>query len=206
MIERRAADHSWGSPMTSDPPEAALCPQPAPVPATDAARVRALFDRNFAFIGRVVRNLGVWDADVDDLVQQAFSITAARLDEIPPACERSFLVQTAMRLAAGTRRARARAREVAGDALPEVPDAAPSAEELSDRRRARAMLDALLSEMDLDLRSVFVLYEIEELTVPEIAALLDLPTGTAASRLRRAREDFQARLRRLRAQPAGGGR
>ena len=37
--------------------------------------------------------------------------------------------------------------------------------------------------MPMDLRAVFVLYELEELTVPEIASLLDLPSGTAASRL-----------------------
>jgi len=46
---------------------------------------------------------------------------------------------------------------------------------------------------------VFVLYELEEMTVPEIASLLDLPLGTVSSRLRLAREEFDGSLRRLRA-------
>jgi RNA polymerase sigma-70 factor (ECF subfamily) len=59
------------------------------------------------------------------------------------------------------------------------------------------MLDRVLADMDLDLRAVFVLYEIEEVTMAEIATVLQIPPGTVASRLRRAREDFLARVRRL---------
>ena len=40
----------------------------------------------------------------------------------------------------------------------------------------------------------------QQLTVPEIASMLELPAGTASSRLRRAREHFQAAVRRLEAQ------
>jgi RNA polymerase sigma-70 factor (ECF subfamily) len=36
-----------------------------------------------------------------------------------------------------------------------------------------------------------VLFEIEEMTIREIAALLGIPYGTVSSRLRRARERFQ---------------
>jgi len=67
-----------------------------------------------------------------------------------------------------------------------------------DDRRARALLDALLASMPLDLRTVFVLYELEELTMAEIARALDLPAGTVASRLRRAREAFEELSRRVR--------
>jgi RNA polymerase sigma-70 factor (ECF subfamily) len=54
----------------------------------------------------------------------------------------------------------------------------------------------------MDLRSVFVLFEIEELSTQEIAVLLGIPTGTAASRLRRAREEFDRLLAR---HTRGGG-
>jgi hypothetical protein len=53
--------------------------------------------------------------------------------------------------------------------------------------------------MPLDLRTVFVLFELEEMPTQEIATVLDLPTGTVASRLRRAREEFQKLVRRLQA-------
>jgi RNA polymerase sigma-70 factor (ECF subfamily) len=64
------------------------------------------------------------------------------------------------------------------------------------------VLDRLLGTMELELRTVFVLYEIEQLSRAEIAELLAVPAGTVASRLRRAREDFEARLGRWR---RGGG-
>ena len=48
--------------------------------------------------------------------------------------------------------------------------------------------------MSLELRTVFVLFELEQMTKTEVAALLDLPVGTAVSRLRRAREHFRASL------------
>jgi RNA polymerase sigma-70 factor, ECF subfamily len=74
------------------------------------------------------------------------------------------------------------------DAEPtERPDPDPGPDELVDRDRARAALDAILAAMPLELRAVFVLYELEQLTMAEIAALLELPPGTVASRLRRAR-------------------
>ena len=52
--------------------------------------------------------------------------------------------------------------------------------------------------MTQDLRTAFVLFELEGLSVPEIAEVVKIPTGTVASRLRRAREQFGAAL--LRAQ------
>jgi len=59
------------------------------------------------------------------------------------------------------------------------------------------MLDAVLEDMPIDLRVVFILFEVEELSSIEIGRLLGVPTGTVASRLRRARADFQARVAEL---------
>jgi len=55
----------------------------------------------------------------------------------------------------------------------------------------------VLDAMPFDLRAAFVLFELDELTIPEIATLLHIPEGTASSRLRRAREDFRARVAEL---------
>ncbi len=163
---------------------------------TDEQRLRLLVDTHIDFVGRLLRSGGATESEVDDLVQMAFSVAARRLAEIEPGKERAFLAETAIRLAANARRGRARSREVAMDQVPDVADAAASPEELSDKRRALIVLDRVLEAMDLDLRAVFVLYEIEEMTVAEIAATLQIPQGTAASRLRRAREEFMTRLRR----------
>jgi RNA polymerase sigma-70 factor (ECF subfamily) len=57
--------------------------------------------------------------------------------------------------------------------------------------------------MPVELRLVFVLYEIEEMTTPAIAAAIGVPVGTVASRLRRARESFRAIVRRMQAAQPG---
>ena len=71
--------------------------------------------------------------------------------------------------------------------------------------RATPDLDDILAAMSDELRAVFVLHDIERLTMAEIAEVLDLKPGTVASRLRRARKDFDQRVARLEAQQKGKG-
>jgi len=175
-------------------------PPPFAAAATASAdrRLRGLVQQHFEFIGRVVRNLGVAQGEIDDVLQQVFCAAASRLSDIVEGSERAFLVQAAVNWAANARRVQARRREVGVAELPDVADEAPTPEDVTDRKRAAAVLDGLFATMDLDLRTVFVLYEIERLSRSEIAALLGLAEGTVASRLRRARDDFQLRLERWR--------
>jgi len=160
-------------------------------------RLESLLAAHHAFVWRSLRRLGVPDPDVDDACQQVFLVAHRRLAEIAPGSERSFLFQTALRVAADWRRAHKRRAEQAGMDVLDVPDAAANPEELMDRRRARAALDRVLELMPVELRVVFVLFELEEMTMIEIATLSDLPPGTVASRLRRARQVFQEAVRKL---------
>jgi RNA polymerase sigma-70 factor (ECF subfamily) len=70
-------------------------------------------------------------------------------------------------------------------------DPTRSEQRAADRRTALELLDRVLACMDQELVLVFVLYEVEGLSTPELAELLDVPLGTAASRLRRARQAFR---------------
>ena len=65
-------------------------------------------------------------------------------------------------------------------------------------------LERLAAPFGPELRAVFVLFEIEELSLSEIAGLLGIPAGTAASRLRRARETFRAIVKRRQAAERSG--
>jgi RNA polymerase sigma-70 factor, ECF subfamily len=67
----------------------------------------------------------------------------------------------------------------------------------SEARADTQLCDLVLSKVDADLVEVFVLYEIEGLTSPEISDLLGIPLGSVASRLRRAREQFRAAAARV---------
>jgi RNA polymerase sigma-70 factor (ECF subfamily) len=160
-------------------------------------RLQALIADHHAFVWRSLRRLGVPDCDVDDASQQVFLVAHRRMAEIVPESGRSFLFQTALRVAADWRRAHKRRGEQTGMDLLDVPDGAANPEELMDQRRARALLDRVLVGMPMDLRAVFVLFELEEMTMIEIAALSDIPLGTVASRLRRARQAFQEAVGKL---------
>lgn len=160
-------------------------------------RLRAMVDSYIDFVARVLRNAGTPDADVDDAVQRTFITAANRLSDIRIGAEKSFLLQIALHIAAHARRTVARRREVHSDEAPEQVEAFATPEQLTDQKRARQMLDRVLDHMDADLRTVFVLYEFEELNMAEIATALRIPQGTVASRLRRARADFRQRVARL---------
>jgi RNA polymerase sigma-70 factor (ECF subfamily) len=181
---------------------------PAAAPRADPSgeRLRRVVDRYYDFVWRALRFLGVPEAHAEDSAQLVFCVLARKLEDVAPGAESTFLFSTASRIASEARRA-ARRRPVASDAdvdLLAIP--LPSPDELLDQRRARQTLDEVLAAMPVDLRAVFVLFEIEELTIPEIAAALGVRAGTAASRLRRARDEFQAILRRRMAARGNVGR
>jgi len=166
-------------------------------PSERDTRLRAMVDRYLDFVARVLRNAGTPEAEVDDDVQRTFIAVANRLDDVRPDAEKSFLLQTALRMAAHARRTLARRREV-HDSDAQLRIQTPlQPEQMLDQKRARELLDEVLEQMAIELRTVFVLYELEELSMTEIAATLRIPQGTVASRLRRARADFRDRVRAL---------
>jgi RNA polymerase sigma-70 factor (ECF subfamily) len=169
-------------------------------------RLAALAENHFAYVWRVLRRLGIADADADDVAQGVFLRASRRLDDIRPEAERSFLYRMAIHAAYKHRRTESRRREDALEDIDLPDEALVEVEELIDRRRAREMLDKIVAAMPVDFRVVFVLYEVEGLGTEEIAKILDIPSGTVASRLRRARADFEARVARLetRIGPRGG--
>lgn len=169
------------------------------------ARLRRLVDGYIGFVARVLRNAGTPAAEIDDEVQRTFIVAARRLSDIRPGAEKSFLLQIALNLAAHARRTVARRREVAGDQAPERVDLLATPEQLTDQKRMRQLLDAVLDEMDADLRTVFVLYEFEEMNMGEIAAAVGIPRGTVASRLRRARAEFRERVQAIEGLSFGKG-
>jgi len=168
-------------------------------------RVRAAVDAHYDFVWRTMRYLGLTDADAQDGAQQVMCVLARRLAEVTPGGEKPFLFSTAMRVAAGLRRtARRRPESTDGD-LDELAASTPTAEELLDQRRAHEVLHKVLEAIPVELRLVFMLYEVEELTSPEIAGMLGVPLGTVASRLRRGRESFQAIVKRMQAAQTARG-
>jgi len=161
-------------------------------------RADALVRENLRFIWRLLRRLGLSPSDADDATQRVFVAAVRHIERIHPGSERAFLFRTAVRISQKIHASSKRRREAeAADALDAVADSAPSPEELSDRHRARLLLDQVLELMPLELKAAFILFELERMTTTEVAEVLGIPRGTAASRLRRARLDFNERVHRI---------
>jgi RNA polymerase sigma-70 factor (ECF subfamily) len=173
-------------------------PGPNASSAAQPDRLRSAVAAHYELVWRVLRRLGVPEASVEDAAQQVLIVFASRLSDVRAGAERAFMVATAARVAADVRKKRARAREdLDPDLLSALPSDALPADEQLDRGRARVLLDRVLRQLPDDLRTVFVLFELEDMTMATIASLLELPAGTVASRLRRARAMFEAEAARL---------
>jgi RNA polymerase sigma-70 factor (ECF subfamily) len=87
----------------------------------------------------------------------------------------------------------------------ETVDPTPDADEVLDQQRARLLLDEALACLPMDLRTVFALHELEDMSMSEIATTIGIPAGTVASRLRRARQEFEVIVARLGRPSTGRG-
>lgn len=156
------------------------------------ARIERLIHDHYEFVWRSARRLGVRSADLDDVVQEVFVVAARRVDDITH--ELGFLFRACMGAASHARRSMLRRREIVDEVrLEHEIDRRANPEQDAEIAEARAQLQAILEEMPEELRVVFVLFELEQFTMSEIAETLKIPAGTVASRLRRAREMFVAR-------------
>jgi RNA polymerase sigma-70 factor, ECF subfamily len=175
---------------------------PAVRPAIDAldARLRAVVDQHYDALWRFIRRIGVAEEHVEDAAQQVLLVFAKRAADVEEGAERPFLFGTALRVASDLRRKGQRGREVAdAEAMLRHADPAPDAEHQLGDKELRRSLDRILDALTPEHRAVFVLAELDELTMAEISRLLSIPAGTVASRLRRARELVEAGARELRA-------
>jgi RNA polymerase sigma-70 factor (ECF subfamily) len=180
----------------------------APAAKDPSARAQAFVREHHAFVWRCLRRLGLSPSDADDAAQRVFLVAAARLADIEPGAERAFLFRTASHVASKLRRALGRRREQLQADVVDKCDDVPTADELVDRHRARELLDRVLGELPAELAAVVILFELEGLTTAEVALALELPSGTVASRLRRARAEIEARVQRHlgRSRHQGAGR
>jgi RNA polymerase sigma-70 factor (ECF subfamily) len=169
-----------------------------PEPILDFARV---FDAHATFVWRVLRRLGVPDADAEDAVQEVFIVVHAKSREYEERGSiRSWLFAISRQVASHRHRSVAR-RERTRAALPEAPPPA-NPQELAMRGEAVALVQAFLSQLEESQAIVFYLADVEGLTAPEIAAALDVNLNTVYGRLRVARQRFEAFVDR--AIPEGG--
>lgn len=182
----------------------------APAPSSESLDAEALFRRHAQFVAGFVARLGFSGQDVDDIVQEVFLVAHRRGGYTPgPARPTTWLAEIAVRTAMSHRRASKKSRPVTEPDMAEnIPASAASPSDNAQSREALALAQAALEQLDLERRSVFVLYELEGESCEAIATAMGIPTGTVYSRLHTARREFLEAYQRLtaeRGRPIGRG-
>ncbi len=149
------------------------------------------------FVHAVLLRLGVPRASVEDAVQDVFVVVHRRLDTVHgPEVLRSWLYGVCVRVTKSHLRRERFWSWVRPLESIVSPAARQRTDEHTERREGFEVLLSLLSSLPPERRHVFVLVELEERSVPEVAEILDCNVNTAYSRLRLARRDFERAVRR----------
>ena len=178
----------------------------APVPAASSEHdFLAVYDTYVDFVWRTARRLGVDAGSIDDVVQETFLVVHRRLATEQIRSLRGWLYGIAVAVVRNHRRTLRRKSPHLGRGADfpmspdELADGAKGPFDMAREAEASRLLHELLAKLDDEKREVFVLVELEELTVPEVAEALDVNPNTVSSRLRLARAEFEEAARRYRA-------
>ena len=160
-----------------------------------------LYRSEFEYVWKTLRRLGVPSRDIEDLAHDIFVVVHRQLHQFDPTRPlRPWLFGIAVRVVTDHRRTFRNSRELLAptSAGADPVDGAPSQDQKVAEAEARSLLMRALDVLDVDRRAVLVMHDLDEVPMPEIAAALDIPVNTAYSRLRLARADVTAAIRRHR--------
>lgn len=178
-------------------------------PTGRALDASAVYAAHADFVWASLQRLGVRPHDLDDVLQEVFVIVHQRLHTFDHSSKlTTWLFGVCLRAASDYRRRAYRRREHVGDEAVEEPATAEAAtpEDAAVGQQSRARLDKILDELDLEKRAVFVMFEVEELSCDEIAAIVGAPVGTVHSRLHAARKQFEKAVGRQMARDVHGAK
>jgi RNA polymerase sigma-70 factor, ECF subfamily len=169
-----------------------------------------LYKSYFSFVWSCVRRMGIGTSEVDDVVQEIFMVIHGKLATLEhPESLRSWIYGIARRIASAYHRAKRSkaASAMAFSAEPEMQyPLIPSPLELAEQSDQVRLWWSLLEKLDPPKREAFVLAELDEMTVPEIALAIEVPINTVYSRLRAARIELEAAFSRHHARSEQRGR
>jgi RNA polymerase sigma-70 factor (ECF subfamily) len=168
--------------------------------------VEQIYAEHVAMVWSGLRRLGVPEANIEDAVQDVFLVAHRRLADFEGRSSiKTWLYGIVLRVAKDYRRSQVRhARRVEGLAqiLSVSSAAAQTPLAQAERREANQALHAILAQLDEDHREVLVMVEIEDFSVRDAAAVLNLHVRACQRRLRAAHVAFEKKLARY-LQPAG---
>ena len=190
MIIPARTPHTRDVGNRSNPQPAVAGPRAADCTEEDERRsaFRNIFEAHAPYVWRSLLGLGVPQADVPDASQLVFMVLYKKLHQLEPGCSiRTFVYGMCLRVASDFRR-RGHRRHERLYADPPVVGRGANQEDRTSQRQTLLRMDAALARLSPEQREVFVLYEIEELPMIEVARAIGRPLQTAYSRLHAARK------------------
>ena len=152
----------------------------------------------FEFVWKCARAFGSKSDEIDDVVQDVFLVVQRRHADLKEErLARSWIYSITRRVVSTQRRRRGHSSQGTPD-IDSLLSTEPSPLAAAERQREVRILSTLLDGLAEHKREVFVLSEILEMTGREIAETLGVPMNTVYSRLRAAREEFDAAALRQR--------
>lgn len=185
-------------------PDPRTGPSPALAPRLETRTFEQVYDELFPFVWRVARRLGTAESALDDVCQETFLVVHRRLSEFEQRSSlKTWVYGILHHVVQGHKRTQARKspghRADAAIDLESLAGTARGPDEAASDAQSTRIAHAMLAQLDDDKRSVFVLVELEGLSVPEVADATGLNVNTIYARLRAARSEFSATVARFHA-------
>jgi len=167
-------------------------------------RFAEIYRAELSYVWHSLQRLGTPRAEIEDLTQEVFVRVFRSLPDYD--ADRPFrpwLFALLFHTMLDFRKKNARNPLEHSAAEIAVADEAPGADHLLEREEDHHLVQRALGSIKLARRTVFVMVELNGHSVPEVAEALGLPLNTTYSRLRLARREFTAAVRRLRLREVG---
>jgi RNA polymerase sigma-70 factor (ECF subfamily) len=165
-----------------------------PAPKLESSCLDA-FDQELSYLFQTLQRLGASPREIEDLAQEVFVVLHRNwptLDTTRPL--RPYLFGVAFRVVSTHRRRGT--RETPYAAL-DVEDGAPSPEASLQSKESIAILVAALDRVPLRRRAVLIMHDLDSVPVADIARKLSITRFGTYARLRKARKELAAAVRRL---------
>lgn len=160
-----------------------------------------VYESMVQYVWSVVCRMGVPPSDAEDVMQEVFVTVYRRLPDFQGRAQlKTWVFSIAVHLAQHYFRTHARkpgnrATEHDIQALTDGRGSGPASE--LERMEGLDALDRVLAQLNERQRAVFVLAELEQMTLSEIAEVVGSNANTVATRLRAARKAFEKALARF---------
>ena len=158
---------------------------------TREARFTEFVERQSRFVYKVAWAILRNTHDAEDIVQETFLKLYRNHGWEGLNDERAFLARAAWRLAVD----RVRTRGKTASPVADSPDPARSAEHTLIHNNRTDAIHRMIDSLPEDLRQPLALSAIDELTSPQIGAIMGIPEGTVRTRIMRARQMLKEKLR-----------